>query len=156
VWLRAIEASALAATIRQSSWIYPSLEVVHIVGFVVLIGSAMMFDLRLLGLSRELPVDGMAAHLLRWSRASLLLVVPSGLLLFISAATDTWANTAFRIKLVLIAGAGLNAFVFRRWPFTTVGEWNHGAEPLMAKMAAIASLLLWVSVIAAGRMIAYW
>jgi hypothetical protein len=156
VWLRAIEASAVATAIRQSPWLYPSLEIVHIVGFVVLVGSAMMFDLRLLGLSRELPVDRLATHLLRWSRASLLLVVPSGFLLFISAATETWANPAFRIKLALIGCAGLNAYVFHRWPFTTVGEWNHGTEPPMAKAAAVASLVLWISVIAAGRMIAYW
>jgi uncharacterized membrane-anchored protein len=156
VWLRAIETSALATAIRQSPWIYPSLEIVHIVGFVVLVGSAMMFDLRLLGLSRELPVDRMATHLLRWSRASLLLVVPSGLLLFMSAATETWAKPAFRIKLVLIGCAGFNAYIFHRWPFTTVSEWNHRTEPPMARTAAIASLVLWVSVIAAGRMIAYW
>jgi hypothetical protein len=49
-----------------------------------------------------------------------LLVIPSGVLLFISAATDTWANPVFRTKLVLIACAGLNACIFHRWPFTTV------------------------------------
>jgi len=123
---------------------------------VVLVGAAMMFDLRLLGQPRELAVDRMATHLLCWSRASLLLVIPSGVLLFISAATDTWANPAFRTKLVLIACAGLNACIFHSWPFTTVREWNHGIEPPMARAAAIVSLVLWVSVIAAGRMIAYW
>jgi hypothetical protein len=55
----------------------------HIIGFVVLVGSAAMFDIRLLGMSGWLPVDATAHHLLRWSRASLLVVVPSGVLLFI-------------------------------------------------------------------------
>lgn len=156
MWLQQIEASALATAVRHSPWAYPVIETVHIVGFVVLVGSAMMFDLRLLGVSRDLAVDRMAIHLLRWSRASLLLVVPSGLLLFMSAATETWNNPVFRIKLVLIACAGLNAYIFHRWPFTTVREWNHGIEPPMARIAAIASLVLWTAVITAGRMIAYW
>ena len=156
MWLREIEASALATAVRHSSWAYPAVETIHIVGFVILVGSAMMFDLRLLGLSRELAVDRMATHLLRWSRASLLLVVPSGVLLFMSAATETWANPAFRIKLALIGCAGLNAYVFHRWPFTSVAEWNHSTEPAMAKFAAISSLVLWTSIITAGRMIAYW
>ncbi len=156
MWLRWIETSSLAVAIRDSPWIYPSLEILHIVGFVVLVGAAMMFDVRLLGMSRDLAVDRMATHLLRWSRVSVLLVVPSGMLLFMSAASETWANPAFRIKLILIACAGLNAYVFHRWPFRTVSEWNYDRPPAGARVAAVASLVLWTCVIAAGRMIAYW
>ena len=61
VWL---ETSAPAVAMRQWLWLYPSIEITHIVGFVVLVGSAFMFDLRLLGLSRALPVSAMATHLL--------------------------------------------------------------------------------------------
>ena len=78
VWL---ETSAPAVAMRQWLWLYPSIEITHIVGFVVLVGSAFMFDLRLLGLSRALPVSAMATHLLPWARLALLLVVPSGVLI---------------------------------------------------------------------------
>ncbi|HVE66313.1 MAG TPA: hypothetical protein VNC59_07005, partial [Thermoanaerobaculia bacterium] len=81
-WLAWLERTPFAAAMRESLWLYPTVETAHIVGFVVLVGAAAMFDLRLLGFSRHLPVDGTARHLLPWSRASLLLVVPTGLLLF--------------------------------------------------------------------------
>lgn len=69
---------------RESVWAYPVVETVHILGFVILVGSAAMFDLRLLGASRRLPVSETARHLLTSSRASVLVVVPSGLLLFMA------------------------------------------------------------------------
>ena len=75
VWL---ESTGLALAMRQWMWLYPAVEILHILGFIVLVGAAFMFDLRLLGWSRDLPVAGMARHLLRWARASLLLVVPTG------------------------------------------------------------------------------
>ena len=59
-WLVWLETSGVAAAMRQWQWLYPIVEIVHIVGFVVLVGAAVMFDLRLLGLSRVLPVSAMA------------------------------------------------------------------------------------------------
>jgi hypothetical protein len=83
-------------------------------------------------------------------------VVPSGVLLFMTDATEIWANPAFRIKLMLLAGAGVNAYVFHRWSFRTVGEWNHDTPtPAGAKVAAWISLGLWTGIIASGRLIAY-
>ena len=69
-WLRWLENTWLAVTIRESAWLYPGVETVHIIGFVVVVGAAAMFDLRLLGASRGLPVTETARHLLPWSRVS--------------------------------------------------------------------------------------
>src|SRR6266705_2505534 len=113
---------------RQSLWLYPIVEILHIIGFVVLVGSAAMFDLRLLGLSRQLPVTGMERHLLPWARASVLLIAPA-----------------------------LNAAAFHLRPFRQVAEWDHGARaPLAARFAAGLSLMLWTGVIACGRLLAYF
>ncbi len=154
-WLRWVESTAPAVALREASWIYPIVETFHIIGLVGLVGAAAMFDMRLLGMSGQLPVDRLAGHLLPWSRFSLIVVVPSGVLLFISAATETWANPAFRLKLLLIAAAGVNAYVFHRRTFCSVGEGNHGSTPAAAKLSAVVSLVLWTGVIAAGRLIAY-
>jgi len=83
-----------------------------------------MFDLRLCGLSRALPVSAMAVHLLPWARLALLLVIPSGALMFLAHATEFAGNPAFRLKLLLIAAAFLNAGIFHRWPFCAVGDWD--------------------------------
>src|SRR5215207_4663936 len=79
--LAALEATGPATAARESVWLYPTAEMLHIFGFVLLVGAAVMFDLRLLGLSRGVPVSAMAAHLLPWSRAGLAVVVPTGLLM---------------------------------------------------------------------------
>ena len=113
-WLGALEQTALATAVRESPWLYPAAEFAHILGFVLLVGAAAMFDLRLLGLSRTLPVTEMAAHLLPWARAGLLLAAPTGALMFISDATATAANPAFRLKLLLVAAGILNAWAFHR------------------------------------------
>jgi hypothetical protein len=154
VWL---ETSRLAVAMRQWLWLYPIVEIVHIVGFVVLVGAAIMFDLRLLGLSRGLPVSAMADHLLRWARLALLLVVPSGTLMFVAHATEMAANPAFRLKLLFIAAALLNAGLFHRWPFRAVGDWETELPaPWPAQLAGALSLTLWIAVIACGRLLAYF
>jgi hypothetical protein len=155
--LRWLENTGLAVMMRESAWLYPIVETVHIIGFVVVVGAAAMFDLRLLGASRSLPVTETARHLLPWSRAGLLAVVPSGLLLFISGATALSINPAFRLKLVLLAAAGANAYIFHRWPFKTVTAWNRDVSaPAGAKISAVVSLALWASIITCGRFIAYF
>jgi hypothetical protein len=129
---------------------------VHIVGFVVLVGAAVMFDLRLLGLARYLPAADLARYLLPWARASLLLVLPSGLLMFTAHATEGAASPVFRLKLLLLAAAALNAALFHRRVFRSVAAWNHDrTTPVTARCAAVASLLLWLGVIACGRLLAY-
>jgi hypothetical protein len=153
VWL---ETTGVAVAMRQWLWLYPSVEIVHIVGFVVLVGAAFMFDLRLLGLARALPVSALADYLLRWARLALLLVVPSGALMFAAHASEMVANPAFRLKLALIAAAFLNAGLFHRWPFRAVGDWDSEIPaPWPAKLAGLASLALWTGVIACGRLLAY-
>jgi hypothetical protein len=156
-WLVWLETSQLAVAMRQWLWLYPSVEIVHILGFVVLVGAAFMFDLRLLGMTRHLPVSGMAAHLLRWSRLSLLLVVPTGFMMFAAHATEMAANPAFQLKLVLLAAAGVNAALFHRVPFRSIRDWDTDVEaPGCARVAAVLSLMLWTGVISCGRLLAYF
>lgn len=155
-WLQRLEMSGIAASIRQSTWLYPALEIGHILGFTVLVGAAAMFDLRLLGLSRRLPVLDMSRHLLRWSRLSLLLVVPTGFLMFATNATALAANQTFRLKLILMTAAALNAAVFHFLTARSIERWNQEtATPFAAKLAALLSLTLWAGVISCGRLLAY-
>jgi Family of unknown function (DUF6644) len=156
-WLVWLETSAVSEAMRQWTWLYPIVEIVHIVGFVILVGAAFMFDARLLGVSRALPVTGMERHLLRTARLSVVLVIPSGLLMFVAHATEMAENPALRIKVVLLAAALLNAAIFHRAPFRSVAQWDRDFRaPVAARAAAVLSLLLWVGVITCGRLIAYF
>jgi uncharacterized protein DUF6644 len=156
-WLSWLENTAPAVSLRESTWAYPMVETLHIIGFTVLVGGAAMFDLRLLGLGRRLKVTDLARHLLRWSRMSLLVVVPSGLLLFITQAVEMAASPVFRLKLSLLALAALNALVFQVWTLKGVAAWDElVATPTRAKAAAVFSLALWTGVITCGRFLAYY
>jgi len=156
-WLRGLEGTGIAVAVRESAWLYPAVETLHIIGIIVLVGAAAIFDLRVLGVSPRVPVEEAARHLLPCSRAALLLVVPTGLLLFASHAPTVWANPAFRVKLALLATAGVNAYMFHRRPFWTVQAWNRDSPPPAgAKVHAAFSLAIWAGVVTCGRLIAYF
>lgn len=156
-WLVWLETSALAAAMRQWQWLYPIVEIVHILGFVLVVGGAFYFDLRLLGRSRGLAVSGLATHLLRWARTGFLVVLPTGFMMFSAHATEFAVNPAFRLKLIFVVAALLNAAAFHRWPFRAVGRWDVGVgTPGWARFAATLSLACWVGAISCGRLLAYF
>jgi hypothetical protein len=151
-----LEASSLSVYVRHSHLLYPVIEIVHIIGFIFLVGSAFLFDFRLLGISKKIPVTDLARHVLPWSRRSLFLVIPSGFILFMTQATSLGYNKVFWLKLTLITLAFLNAGYFHRYTFRTIPSWNQlQSTPPRAKAAGIISLILWTGVITCGRFLAY-
>lgn len=151
-----LDATALSHAMRSYLWLYPIVEIFHIVGIVMLVGSVAMFDLRLLGFSANLSVKALGRHLLRWSVAGLLLVVPAGLLMFSAHPQEFAENPVFLLKLSLIGIAGMNAAFFHVGVYRSVANWDSeiGAPPA-AKMHAVLSLGLWIAVISCGRLLAY-
>lgn len=157
----ALEASGLGQAMRQWLWLYPSVEIVHITGIALLFGSIAVLDLRLLGFSRSISVRRLAAHVLPWTAASFALIVPSGLAMFVAHASDFISSPVFIIKLCLIMTAGLNAAAFHAITLRTADVWDSDEmrklpPPPSARAAGAISLLLWVSVIACGRLLAYF
>ena len=157
----AIEASSLAVAMRQWLWLYPSVEIVHIAGIGLLFGSIAVFDLRLLGLSKSIPVRSLANHVLPWTAASFVLIVPSGLMMFTAHASDFIQSGGFVLKMGLILAAGLNAALFHTITFRTADVWDSEEmrklpPPPSARLAGALSLLLWILVIACGRLLAYF
>lgn len=152
---QALAASPLAVALRGSSALHAAVASVHLVGVALLVGTVAAFDLRLLGLSRSLPVRRLAAHLLPWTAASLLLIVPSGLLMFLSRAETLISSPLFALKMTLIFAAAVNAVVFHAGVFRGSAAWDVDAPPPWpARAAAALSLALWVSVIVCGRLLA--
>lgn len=155
-WADWLEQTGLALMIRQDLWLYPIIEIIHIIGFVVLVGAALMFDLRILGVSESISVTKLADYLLTWSRRGLFLIIPSGFLLFITDAVSLAGNPVFWLKLSLIALGGANAVLFHWIAFKSVKSWDsYQSAPVAAKVNAFASIILWLSVICCGRLLAY-
>ena len=154
--LGALESSGFAREMRGSLWLYPIVEIAHIAGITMLVGSVAALDLRLLGFARAIPVRALAGLLLPWAWIGFAVVVPAGLAMFATHATEFAVNPAFRLKLLLLAVAALNAATFHLTVYRTALDWNREAPtPGSAKVAALISLALWLGVIACGRLIAY-
>jgi hypothetical protein len=150
------EALAIARAMREWLWLYPAVEIVHIVGFTMLVGSVAMFDLRVLGLSKAIPVRALSRHLLPWSVGALALIVPTGLMMFSAHAEDFLGNRAFQLKMALLLTAALNAIYFRTGPYQTVRGWDvQSPAPWDARVSVALSLVLWVAIISCGRLLAY-
>jgi hypothetical protein len=159
--LGALEASGLGQAMRQWLWLYPSVEIVHIVGIGLLFGSIAVLDVRLLGFSRRVSAKRLAGHVLPWTAASFLLIVPSGFLMFAAHASEFIDSPVFVVKMALILAAGVNAALFHTVTFRTADVWDSEEmrelpPPPSARLAGALSLLLWISVIACGRLLAYF
>jgi uncharacterized protein DUF6644 len=142
--------SSIGTDIRESIWVFPIIETVHVLAIALLVGTVAILDLRLLGLvlKRE-PVARVAS--------GFAVMFVSGFLLFWSEAAKSYANPAFRIKLVLLALVGLNPLLFHFTIYRSVTDWNlRIVTPLRARLAAASSLTLWAGIICAGRAIAYF
>jgi hypothetical protein len=151
----ALQESALGHAMRSSLALYPAVEILHILGFVVLVGSILALDLRLLGLGRAIPIQPMAQLLLPLSRFGFLLAISMGLLLFSADAAHVVRNPAFQTKLLLIAAALVNIVIAHAGPWRRVADWRVEASG-GAKVTALVSLLLWPGAVCAGRLIAYF
>lgn len=150
----ALQESALGHAMRNSPTLYPAVEILHIIGFVVLVGSIVALDVRVLGLGRAIPIQPMAQLILPLSRFGFLLAISMGFLLFSADASHVVRNPAFQAKLLLIAAALVTIVLAHVGPWRKVALW--GAEaPGAAKVTALLSLMLWLSVVCAGRLIAY-
>ena len=151
-----LEQTAVGASVRQSLWLFPAIETVHLVGMAALLAAVGTFDLRLMGvILRRESISGLSRRLLPWAWTAFALQVFTGGMLFSSEAARMVVNPAFRLKMFLILLAGVHALIFHLAARRKVAEWNSATPPLAARMAGLASLLLWIGVVAAGRWIGF-
>lgn len=157
VFCQWLEQTWFGTGIRDSVWLFPVIETVHIVGIVLLVGSTAVLDLRLMGLTfRQESVSKIAERFIPWSLAGFIVQIVTGLLLFSSEATKMYSNLGFQIKMGLLVIAGINALVFHSIAYQSVGKWDRDpVGPLSARAAGLVSLVLWFGIVAAGRWIAY-
>ena len=152
-----LEQTSVGTAIRESLWLFPVIETVHIFGIILLVGGTSILDLRLMGLTfRDEPVSKLAQQFLPWAWAGFIIQVTTGLLMFASEATKMYGNLGFQIKMLLILLAGVNAFAFHMLAYRKVATWDDApVAPLSARCAGCFLILLWFGIAAAGRWIAF-
>lgn len=153
--LRSIYDLSISHTVRSSLWVFPALECIHLYSMIFLITAVATFDMRLMGfqLVRETqPISKMAKLVFVIASICFGANFLTGVLLFGSKAPDYYVNWAFQLKLLLI----LIASVYHWLLFSRAAKWSEvPADAKMSGVVGLGSLILWVSVIAASRWIAF-
>ena len=149
--------TALSTAIRESIWVYPILNVFHCAGILLVAGTIVVVDLRLLGLGpRRLPVSSVVSQVVPWTLFGFGFMALTGSLLAVSEPLRLYKSIFFPWKLAFLALAGLNALFFHRGVYRGVAKWDlESATPARARLAGIVSIICWICVIAAGRAVGY-
>jgi uncharacterized protein DUF6644 len=152
-----LEATALGVWVRESLWGFPSLVAIHIIALVFSVGIVVWLDLRLLGVSMTgVPVSRLYRRLMPFAFFGFAVMFASGATLLTGFATSAYKNPYFRVKLVALVVAGINAFVYHTSVERRISLWERSpVPPAAARMAGLISILAWATVILAGRMMSY-
>jgi uncharacterized protein DUF6644 len=144
--------------LHESRYAYSIIESVHVWTLCLFVGFAVVLDLRLIGVTlKRVPVSQITTRILPWTKAAFVVMVISGVLLYYAIPLRTYHNIFFRMKVVLLILAGLNAWAFHAGPvYRRLAEWDEApVSPRTARVAGAFSLVLWAAIIFSGRMIAY-
>jgi hypothetical protein len=152
-----IEATRIGVYVREDLWAFPVLIAVHMLGLTLSVGTLLWFDLRLMGFGvRNCSVSRLYRRLMPLMLPSFLVMTISGVMIFVGFATLAYENTYFRIKLIALIVAGLNAMIFHLVTEKRIAQWDEQRVlPFSARVAGFVSILAWLTVILAGRMISY-
>ena len=151
-----LETTSIGVSIARSPWIFPAIESIHMFGIVALVGATSVLDLRLMGVAlKQDKVSSVVGGSLLWAWGGFIVMLVTGVLMFTSEATRCYTNPSFRIKMLLLVFAGLNALIFHSTAYHGVSKWELNGTPMAAKLAGALSVVFWFAVIAMGRWIAF-
>ena len=153
IWVRA---TWLSTFVRQHVWLWPVLETLHYFGLSLLIGTVALFDLRILGVAKEIAPSALH-RLIPLGVAGFVLNLLTGIGFFFAFADQYAYNSAFQVKLALIALAGLNLLLFYATAFDEVRHLGAGSQaPLRARIFVAISLAAWLGVLICGRLLTFF
>jgi len=153
---QSLEASPVGAYIAGSTWAFPTIESIHVIAMITVVGSIMVMDLRLLRVaSRQWAVTAVSRDTLPFTWAAFVIAAITGGLLFVSKAHIYAIEPWFQLKMVALACAGVNMAIFHLTTWRTVDQWDTGAVPRAAKVSAFLSLFFWLLVVFFGRAIGF-
>jgi len=151
-WASWLEASGLGHLARDSLWLYPLVSIAHVLAIALLLGSILVFDLRVLGFAPAIPLAAAGRLILPLARGAFAVAALSGIVMLAADATHIASNPAFLVKAVLLLLAGANVALFHVIAQPDLERPVGG----LARTAAACSAVLWVSAAASGRAIAYF
>jgi len=154
---RWLDAQAWSVALHESLYMYAWIETTHVLTLMVFLGMLFVIDLRILGLIfPTVSASTIAERLDKPMMLGFAVMVITGLLLYYAIPIRTTQSIWFRIKVVLMVAAGVNALLFRNRMRAADGDWcGTGGAPKRLRVGAGLSLALWAGVVVTGRSIAY-
>jgi hypothetical protein len=154
---QSLETSGLGSFVAESAWAFPTIESIHVIAIVTVVGSIAVMDLRLLGLaSNQCAVTATSRDTLPLTWGAFVIAAITGLLMFVSKATTYIINPYFQLKMLMLALAGINMAIFHLFAWRGVNVWDVDCEvPTAGKVAATLSLISWILVVFFGRVIGF-
>jgi uncharacterized membrane protein len=147
------ESTALGTAIRMSPWAFAVIESVHLLGLAVIGGAVLLVDLRMLGFGlRDQRIAELARAVFPWLVGSLVVMLVTGVGLFLSEPLKCYDSRAFWVKMISLGLAMLFTFSIRR-RVTMADETR--VRPIWFKLVALVSLALWFGVGGGGRWIGF-
>jgi len=153
-WAQALQDSGFAAAVRGGTNIYPLLNVLHVLGVGLIVGSILALDFRILGFTKSVSASGASRLLTPLTVAGLLIAIPSGFALYASDAVSLSKNNPMSIKLALVVLGISNALLFRKLWTARLETWDMNT-PILGKGQAVLSVAIWLAVPTLGRLVAY-
>lgn len=152
-----LDAQQWSTDLHESYYMYNWVESTHVLTLMVFLGLLIVIDLRMLGLAFvTVPASRIADRLTPPMMVGLLVMVITGLVLFYAIPVRTTQSIWFRLKVVLLIAAVINALLFRNAMKKSVDTWDRDPiPPSRIRWGAGVSLALWAGVVSTGRMIAY-
>lgn len=152
-----IEQTGLGTAIRESTWLFPTIETLHVLFIVLVVGTISMVDLRLLNLmSRDRAISEVLHDTLPFTRKAFVGALLTGVLLFTANADKYLGGFPFPAKMVLMALAGANMAVFHLFTQRGIDEWDRAVRvPFSVRTAGGVSLAMWVGIVFLGRWIGF-
>ncbi|MFZ1990976.1 MAG: DUF6644 family protein [Alphaproteobacteria bacterium] len=149
-WLAQTQASQ---TIKEISWIIPTVQTIHILAIAAVVGSMVLLDLRVLGIAaRAQSLSSVSERLLPWVWRALIVLLLTGIVMVTGEPGRSLVNSIFQIKMALVIVAAVLTFFLQR---SLRARGAAEAAPADAKAIAALSLVTWVLIVFAGRWIAY-
>jgi hypothetical protein len=146
--------SGIARALRASGTLYASMNAAHILGLALLVGAILPLDMRIAGAFRSVALADLARVLRPVAVTGLALATLTGALLFTVNPADYLANPAFRLKLLLLLAALANLIAIERSPAFHRARAGHPPGTAL-RAGALASAMLWIATLLAGRWIGF-
>jgi hypothetical protein len=153
-----IDATQSSTALRESFYVFPIVEGIHVISLALSVGLVIWFDLRLAGfILKDQPVSEVFRPIRPYVLTGFGIMFVTGLALFWSLALRCYSSPFFWGKMLMLLLAGINISVYHLTIDRRQWQWDKmPTPPVQARIAGIVSLTLWIGIIAAGRLMAYF